>query len=203
VSTLALQPIVLASASEIRLRLLRAAGLEVSAVAAGVDEAEIKESFRREGYDAGACASALAEAKAKRVSLRQPEKLVVGADQMLVCPAGWLDKPADRAAARAQLSELRGKRHELVTAVCVVKTGAVLWHKVERAFLYMRAFSDDFLDRYLDAAGETALASLGGYQLEGMGAQLFARIEGDYFTILGLPLLPLLDFLRVQGALAS
>jgi nucleoside triphosphate pyrophosphatase len=202
-SALALQPIVLASASEIRAALLRRAGLELACAPAGVDESEIKESFRREGFDAGQCAAALAEAKARRISARQPDRLVVGADQMLVCAEGWLDKPADLAAAREQLLRLRGKRHELVTAACVVRNGAVLWQTVARSFLYMRPFSDAFLEAYLQALGDKALDSVGAYQLEGLGAQLFARIEGDYFAILGLPLLPLLDFLRGQGVVAA
>ncbi|HET7595036.1 MAG TPA: Maf family protein, partial [Stellaceae bacterium] len=124
-------------------------------------------------------------------------------DQMLDCAGTWFDKPHDRADARAQLVALRGKRHELVSAVTVVRNGAVIWHLVDRPRLAMRAFSDDFLDTYLAALGDEALASVGVYQLEGLGAQLFERVEGDYFSILGLPLLPLLDFLRGHGVVMS
>jgi septum formation protein len=117
---------------------------------------------------------------------------------MLVCGDVWFDKPPDLDHARAQLMALRSRTHELVTAVVVFRNGEVLWHHVARARLTMRNFSDAFLDDYLSAAGDSVLASVGAYQLEKLGAHLFARIEGDYFTILGLPLLPLLEFLRVQ-----
>jgi septum formation protein len=117
----------------------------------------------------------------------------------LDCAGTWFDKPRDRNEARAQLVALRGKRHELISAVTVVKNGAVIWHVVDRPRLTMRSFSDRFLDAYLAALGDDALASVGVYQLEGLGAQLFERIDGDYFSILGLPLLPLLDFLRGHG----
>jgi septum formation protein len=197
------RPIVLASASATRAAILAGAGIEVLRDPAGVDEDEIKRSFRASGRDAVACATALAETKAMRVSARHTDTLVVGADQMLDCAGIWFDKPHDRTEARAQLAALRGKRHELVSAVTVVKNGAVIWHCVDRPCLIMRAFSDRFLDTYLAALGDDALASVGVYQLEGLGAQLFERIEGDYFSILGLPLLPLLDFLRGHGVVLS
>ncbi len=191
--------VVLASASAARARLLERAGLEVVRDPAGIDEAAVKASFRQEGLDAASCAAALAEAKAVRVSARHAEALVIGADQILVHDERWLDKPRNKAEARAQLASLRGARHELVTAVVVAQNGAAIWRQVDSAFLYMRSFSDEFLSAYLATAGDEVLASVGAYQLEGLGAQLFARIEGDYFTILGLPLLPLLEFLRGHG----
>jgi septum formation protein len=191
--------VVLASGSVARAKLLEQAGIEVIRDPAGIDEAAVKASFREEGLDAASCAAALAETKAVRVSVRHAERLVIGADQILVHDERWLDKPRDKAEARAQLAALRGARHELVTAVAVAQNGAAIWREIDRAFLYMRAFSDDFLAAYLAAAGDEVLASVGAYQLEGLGAQLFARIEGDYFTILGLPLLPLLEFLRGHG----
>jgi len=191
--------VVLASASAARARLLEQAGLEVVRDPAGIDEAAVKASFRQEGLDAASCAAALAEAKAVRVSARHAEALVIGADQILVRDERWLDKPRDKAEARAQLASLRGARHELVTAVAVAQNGAAIWREVDSAFLYMRSFSDEFLSAYLATAGDEVLASVGAYQLESLGAQLFARIEGDYFTILGLPLLPLLEFLRGHG----
>lgn len=149
------------------------------------------------------CAGLLAEAKARAVAARHRGALVLGADQMLECGGAWFDKPANLEEARAQLEALNGTRHELVTAAAIVRDDAVLWRALERAHLTMRRFSDDFLDRYLAAMGRRVLATVGGYELEGLGAQLMARIEGDYFAILGLPLLPLLDFLRGAGALET
>ncbi|HEV2550404.1 MAG TPA: nucleoside triphosphate pyrophosphatase [Stellaceae bacterium] len=196
---LARRAVVLASASVARAKLLEQAGIEVIRDSAGIDEAAVKASFREDGLDAASCATALAETKAARVSARHADALVIGADQILVHDEHWLDKPRDKAEARAQLAGLRGASHELVTAVAVARNGAAIWREVDRAFLHMRAFSDDFLAAYLAAAGDDVLTSVGAYQLEGLGAQLFARIEGDYFSILGLPLLPLLEFLRSHG----
>jgi septum formation protein len=120
---------------------------------------------------------------------------------MLVCDGAWFDKPADAQEARGQLLALRGRRHELVSAVCVMRDGETLWHRVERPALTMRAFSEAFLDDYLARAGSDVLGSVGAYRLEKIGIQLFQRIEGDYFAILGLPLLPLLEFLREHGVI--
>ena len=195
--------LVLASASAARAELLRRAGVSFTVAPASIDEAEIKAAFRAERLGTAECANALAEAKALRAARRHPDALVIGADQMLVCDGAWFDKPADRAAARAQLVALRGKRHELISAVCVVRGGERLWHFVDRSALVMRDFSDAFLDTYLDAAGADVLGSVGAYRLEAIGVQLFARIEGGYFAILGLPLLPLLDFLRGHGIVAK
>jgi septum formation protein len=197
------QTLVLASASAARARILAAAGLDVTIDAVNVDESAVKDAFRAERRDAASCAIALAETKARRASGRHPGALVIGADQMLVCQGEWFDKPKDLAVARAQLRALRGKRHELPTAVAVLRDGAVLWHAVETPTLAMRDFSDGFLDDYLAALGEKALAGVGGYALEGLGVNLMATVEGDHFTILGLPLLALLDFLRGAGALES
>ena len=192
--------LVLASASAARAALLEHAGITAARVPAAIDESEIKRAFQAEGHGVDECAAALAEAKAMLVSRRRPGALVIGADQILECGGVWFDKPPDRDHARAQLIALRGKRHVLATAACVVLNGSPLWNVVERPALTMRPFGDAFLDWYLDHAGDDAvLGSVGAYQLEGLGAQLFARIEGDYFSILGLPLLPLLDFLRSRG----
>jgi septum formation protein len=128
---------------------------------------------------------------------------VIAADQMLVCDNAWSDKLADLAAARAQLLALRGRRHELVSAVCVVRDTTRLWHDVDRPALTMRSFGDGFLDDYLASAGDDVLGSVGAYRLEGHGIQLFSRIDGDYFAILGLPLLPLLAFLRGHGVVGQ
>jgi len=195
------EPVILASGSQTRLTLLRQAGLTVEAIAPSVDEQEMKAAFQAERAPPEACAEALAELKAVRISQRNPGALVIGADQMLDCNGVWFDKPADTAHARAHLQALRGKTHRLVTAAVVALNGSRLWHTIDSAQLTMRPFSDGFLDAYLRQVGPGVLSSVGVYHLEGLGAQLFSRVEGDFFTILGLPLLPLLGFLRDRGAL--
>lgn len=194
-------PIVLASASATRQSLLHKAGVAFVVHTAPVDEAAVKDAMRLETDNPARVAEVLAELKATRVSARCPGAIIVGADQMLDCDQVWFDKPADRAAARAQLLALRDRTHRLVSSVVAVRDGQKLWHHTDSARLTMRRFSDAFLDDYLDKAGATVLSSVGAYQLEGLGAQLFAAVEGDHFTILGLPLLPLLDFLRENGVL--
>lgn len=189
----------LASASPVRARLLADAGLEVRVEPSEVDEAALKQSFRAAGRAPADCALALAEAKARHVARRSDQALVIGADQILVYGGRWFDKPSDVADARVQLRLLRGRTHELATAVCVVQNETRLWHTVSRPRLTMRAFSDPFLDQYLAAEGEGVFGSVGSYRLEGRGVQLFERIEGDYFAILGLPLIELLGFLRDRG----
>ena len=197
------QPVVLASASKARRAMLERAGVAVVAEAAAVDEEEVKHSFRAAGLKAEEVAEALAELKGKRISSRYPGVLVLGADQMLECDGAWFDKPADRAEAKAHLQALRGRKHRLVSGVVALMNGQRQWHHVDVATLTMRDFSDAFVDRYLDAMGDAVLTSVGAYQLEGLGSQLFNRIEGDYFTILGMPLLPVLDYLRQRRILAS
>jgi len=195
--------VVLASASVARAALLKAAGVAFEAVPAHLDEDETKAALKAEGAGSADIATALATAKAEGVSRRRPGRLVIGADQVLEFDGRVLDKPADRAAARAQLIALRGHAHDQVACICVVRDGQRLWHEVARARLFVRPLSDEFLDSYLDAIGDAAYAGPGAYQLEGRGAQLFERIEGDYFTILGLPLIPLLDYLRLQKVLPT
>jgi septum formation protein len=181
---------------------MRRAGLVFTVETASVDEGEIKAAFRAERRAAAECTAALAEAKAARVARRHPGTLVIGADQMLVCEGAWFDKPESVDEARAHLMALRGRRHDLVTSVCVVRDGVRLWHFTDRQTLTMRPFSESFLDAYLARAGAEILSSVGAYRLEEAGIQLFSHIEGDYFAILGLPLLPLLAFLRDHEVVA-
>jgi septum formation protein len=195
------EPLVLASKSTARLALLAAAGIAVEVLPADIDErgVEAKASAR----DAGSVAALLAQEKARVVSVQRPGRLVLGADQTLTLGGRRFSKPADRAGAAEQLRALRGKTHSLHSAVAVTRDGRVLFEHSDEARLTVRAFSEDFLAQYLDAAGDVVLASVGAYQLEKPGIQLFERVEGDYFTILGLPLLPLLDFLRRENCLVD
>lgn len=194
--------IVLASASPARRRMLAAAGVDVLVDPAEVDEPSLRRALPPNAAAADA-ALVLARAKAVAVAARQPGALVIGADQMLEHGGRWLDKPSSRAAAREQLLALRGGTHHLVSAVAVARDGTVLWQHVAAASLTMRVFSEAFLDAYLDRAGAGIWHSVGAYHLEGLGVQLFSTIDGDFFTVLGMPLLPLLETLRAEGALAS
>jgi len=191
--------LVLASASRTRLALLQNAGLDVVADPADIDEAAVKADMRRQGAAAEAVAIELATRKAQTVAGRHPGSLVIGADQMLDAAGQWIDKPADRAGAARQLAGLAGRAHRLISAAVVVEAGREIWRTADAATLHMRHVSPTFIEHYLDRMGGAALSSVGAYQLEGLGAQLFTKIEGDYFTILGLPLLPLLAFLRTHG----
>ena len=197
------RPLILASASKSRANMLRAAGVAVEIVPAHADEDAVKASLQAAGATAADCATALAELKAVQVSQRHPEVLVIGADQMLECEGRWFDKPKDQEGARGHLLAMRGKTHVLPTAVAVALNGAVIWHHVASPRLTMRTFSDAFIAHYLALAGDAVTTSVGAYQLEGPGAQLFSRIDGDFFTILGLPLLDLLAFLREHEAVAT
>lgn len=196
-------PLILASASASRSAMLRNAGLAIAQEPAGVDEDMVKHSLRAEGADAAHVAVTLADLKAQQVSRNHPDAFVIGADQMLECNGIWFDKPPDIDHARGHLEALRGKTHELITAAVVVRAGARLWQHVDRAALTMRGFSDAYIDAYLEETGAEVCSTVGAYRLEGVGAQLFSRVEGDFFTILGLPLLPLLDFLRGHGIVAE
>ena len=192
--------LILASTSAARQAMLRQAGLDFAAIPSGVDEAALKQGFSGTPEE---LALALAAAKARAVAAAHPGALVLGADQLLVCESAVFDKPADLAEVAVHLRRLSGRTHQLVTAACVVRGGEVAWSHVERATLNVRELSDAFIARYLAAEGEEVLGCIGAYRLEGLGAQLFTRVEGDYFTILGLSLLPLLGFLRGAGALAA
>ena len=197
----AAEPLVLAYRSEVRKSLLEAAGIAVEVRPADVDERRLEASAP--AGDAAGIAALLACAKAHAVAQMLSGRLVLGADQTLALGAQLFSKPADKAAARAQLGVLSGRTHELHSAVAFVRNGETLFEHVGVARLTMRPVSEDFLDAYLDAAGEAATASVGGYQVEGLGIHLFERIEGDHFTVLGLPMLPVLDFLRRYGYLAQ
>ena len=194
------EPLVLASRSAIRRTVLEAAGIPVEVFPADVDERAIE--ARASAADPGEVAALLAWSKARATASGRPGRIVLGADQTLALGSRRFSKPTDRASARAQLRELRGKTHALHSAVAVVRDGEVLYQGGEVARLTMRPFSEAFLDRYLDAAGSAVTASVGAYQLEGIGIHLFERIEGDHFTILGMPLLPLLNFFRQQELVA-
>jgi septum formation protein len=198
---LSVQPLVLASRSPVRRTLLAAAGVPVDAHAADIDERRLEAEAA--SMPAAEIAALLARAKALSVAKSFPGRLILGADQILTFDGRRFAKPADRAAARAQLRAFAGRTHELHSAVTLVQDEAILFQHADAARLTMRSFSDEFLDCYLDAAGDAVTASVGAYQLEGAGIQLFERIEGDYFTILGLPLLPTLDFLRRNGCLMT
>jgi len=198
---LADEPLVLASKSTIRHAILRDAGIPVAVEPADIDERGIEQRSAKE--DAGELAAVLACEKARTVAARFPGRLVLGADQTLALGERRFSKPADRAGARRQLAALRGQTHELHSAVALVRGSSVLFEHREVARLTMRSFSDEFLEAYLDAAGTAVTASVGGYQLEKVGIQLFEHIQGDHFTILGLPLVPLLEYLRTAGWLAE
>jgi septum formation protein len=197
--------IILASGSAIRRQMLASAGVLFSVVPADVDEAAIRGQMQSESdcIEAEQVAAGLAREKATAVSRLHPGALVIGADQVLALGMRLFEKPADIGEARQTLDRLRGRSHELVSAVVLAEGGEPIWGTSDRAHLTMRPFSDTFLDAYIARAGERILASVGAYELEGLGLQLFEAVEGDYFTILGLPLLPLLIELRARGALVS
>ena len=196
---LASDPLVLASRSAVRAALLEAAGIPVEVRPADIDERSVETGVPSEPPTA--IAALLARQKALAVAGLHPARLVLGADQVLALDAKLFSKPADRAAARAQLRALSGRTHELHAAIAFVRDATVVFEHVGTARLTMRSFSDRFLDAYLEAVGSAATASVGVYQIEGLGIQLFERVEGDYFTVLGLPLLTALDFLRRHGCL--
>jgi septum formation protein len=195
--------LVLASGSRIRAELLGNAGLAFVKDPSSIDERAVEEPLLDAGVSPEDIARVLAEAKASDVSARRPGDLVIGADQVLEFEGRRLTKPADMEAARRQLLAMSGKRHELHSAVTLARDGETLWTHVGTVRLTMRDFGPEFVGRYLAKAGEDILSSVGAYQLEGPGIQLFERIEGDYFTVLGLPLLPLLEKLRERGAIKA
>ncbi len=194
--------IILASKSAARAAVLTGAGIAFEAVVSGVDEEIVKTGLLGEGATPRAVAEALAELKAVTVS-QVHAGLVIGADQTLELEGQLYDKAETVEAARDRLKLLRGKPHQLHSAVVVARDGVPIWHEVVTCTLTMRDYSDPFLEAYLAQEGSQALGSVGCYRLEGPGSQLFSRIEGDYFAILGLPLMGLLQLLRTQGDLAA
>ncbi len=192
-------PLILASLSEARGRLLRAAGVTFEAVSPGVDEAPLKAGLVAEGARPRDVADALAEAKAVKVSARRPGAFVLGSDQTLDLDGTHMDKAQTLAEARAHLLALRGRSHRLHTAAVIALDGMPIWRVVESARLHVRLFSDSFLEGYLEREADAAMSCAGGYKLEGGGVQLFDWIEGDAFVIQGLPLLQVLAFLRLHG----
>lgn len=197
------EPLVLASGSATRQAMLRAAGVAFEVVVARVDEESFEAGLLAEGASARDIADALAEMKAARVSDKVPEALVVGADQVLSCEGRLLSKPGSPEEAREQLSFLMGRTHRLHSAAVIYRGGEPLWRHVSEARLTMGRLSEEWLDGYLQRNWEAVRRSVGGYRIEEEGVRLFSRIEGDHFTILGLPLLPLLSFLAVRGTIPS
>jgi nucleoside triphosphate pyrophosphatase len=195
-------PLILASASKARAKLLEAAGLAFIVEPPGLDEGVMLQAISGErSLDPPDVAEVLARAKAEAVSDLASGAYVIGADQVLVLEDRILTKPESMEAARRQLLDLRGKSHTLHTAVALATNGETLWAETQIATLTMRKLSPEFIGRYFAAAGDEVLNSVGAYQLESLGIQLFEKIDGDYFSILGLPLLPLLDTLRREGVI--
>lgn len=196
--------IVLASASITRRNLLESAGVPHTVEPSRVNEDKIKIDLQANGASGSQIAGVLAKAKAVYVSRKHPDKMVLGGDQVLECNGEIFSKPVDRDDALSQLQVLRGKRHSLISYAVIARGGRRIWRAFDRVTLEVRAdASDDFLNAYLDAAGDDAFNGPGGYRIESLGAQLFSSIDGSHFTVLGLPLLPLLDYLRVNGVLKT
>jgi septum formation protein len=193
--------IVLASGSQARIAILRNAGIDFTIKPANIDERAIEAPLAAAGELPKKIAAALAEEKALATANSEPDALVIGGDQILLADGRRWNKPANLAEARDQLMTLSGRSHELFSAIAVVRAGAVIWRYGDMATMTMRRLTKNAVDSYLAEIGETALSSVGAYQIEGPGIKLFDRIEGDYFTILGLPLLPLLAHLREVGAI--
>ena len=191
--------IILASSSQIRIQLLRAAGLDITAQPARIDEAALRASLEAEGAKPADIADLLAEMKARKLAQNYPDALVLGCDQILDFKGNSWGKPENRHDAITQLSQLRGQTHHLRSAIVAYHGGAPVWRHTASARLTMHSFSDDWLASYVDRNWETIRHSAGAYLLEAEGVRLFSAVEGDYFTILGLPLLPLLGYLRTRG----
>lgn len=197
--------LILASGSATRRTMLAAAGLSFEVVPAHIDEAAIMAALMDDSDDfiAEFIAGELAVRKARAVSENHPDAIVIGADQVLALGRRVFNKAPDSDEARQTLLALRGRTHELHSSVAVVRKGSSIWQQTDSAYLTMRDFSDAFLDDYIATAGDILTSSVGCYAIEGKGVQLFERVEGDYFTVLGLPLVPLLARLRAMGCMPS
>lgn len=196
--------LILASGSASRRAMLEAAGVPFSATSPGVDEDAAKAGLRADGVAPRDFADALAELKALRVSQREPDALSLGSDSLVVLADGTiLDKPTSREEAAEHLRAMSGGRHAIVSAAVIAEQGRPVWRHVDRAMLHVRPLSEAFVERYLDEEWPAIAGCAGCFRIEGLGAQLFARIEGSQFTVLGMPLLPVLDYLRVRGVLTS
>nr|TFG55350.1 MAG: septum formation protein Maf [Hyphomicrobiales bacterium] len=191
--------LILASASASRRAILQSAGVAFESLSPRVDEKSIKNALLRDGASASAIALALAEKKAAEVSARAENALVLGADQVLVCEGQLFSKAEDMSQARETLKRFRGRQHELISAMALVRNETTEWLHVETAELWVRDFSDAYLEEYLEQEGDDILGSVGCYRIEGRGAQLFEKVVGDQFTIRGLPLFPLIATLRARG----
>lgn len=196
-------PLILASRSPARAKLLTGAGLTFKTYPADIDEGAIKSEWEERDGDTEKLAVALARAKAEKVAAAMPGAHIIGADQLLILNGRILDKPTDLAAARQRLQCLRGRPHRLVTATVIIKDDVPVHQCIESAELIMRDFTDAFLDHYLSKEGTAALASVGAYRMEGLGIQLFEQISGQFDVILGLSLLPILSTLRREGVLPA
>lgn len=198
-----MRPLILASSSEIRAQLLANAGVPVEIKPARIDEEAIRAALEAERAGPRDVADALAEMKARKISEKQGDALVLGCDQVLHFKGEILSKPESVDAARAQLRRLRGNRHALLSAVVIYEAGKPVWRHVGEVRLTMRSFSDAYLDAYLDRNWNSIRHAVGAYKLEEEGVRLFSHIEGDYFTVLGLPLLAVLDYLGTRGLIAT
>ncbi|MDB5658582.1 MAG: septum formation protein Maf [Cypionkella sp.] len=197
------RPLILASASSIRLQLLRNAGLEVSAQPARIDEEAIRQSLEAGAASPRDIADALAEMKARKLAEKNPDALVLGCDQVLAFKGRTYGKPETPDEARAQLTTFRNQTHQLISALVLYDAGQPIWRHISQASLTMRDLSDSYLDGYLARNWHSLRSSVGGYKLEEEGVRLFSAIEGDYFTILGLPLLPLIGYLGMRGFITT
>ncbi len=195
--------VILASGSATRQTMLRSAGVPFEVDRPDVDEGAVKIECRARGLTVAETAETLALAKAQQVASRHPGQIVLGGDQMLECGEEWFDKPSDRAAAARQLLKLSGRSHKLHSATVALRGDQVIWRNIDVAELFVRPITPDFVEAYLDRVGDAVLSSVGGYQVEGLGIQLFSAINGSHFTILGMALLPLLAFLRAEGVIES